>query len=284
MRILVTGATGFLGKHIVEYLLEQTHEIICTHLRAEDYSNIGWHTKVEWIVYDLNEPQTENLFDYFKQPEALIHLAWAGLPDYNSRVHIEANLLNHELFIKNLVESGLKNVTITGTCQEYGMQNGLLNESLPTLPETYYAIAKDTLHKLINQLNEKFNFSFKWLRLFYMYGEGQNEKSIIPQLLKAIKSEETIFNMSAGEQLRDYLPVKELAAYVGKLALQTEFIGAINCCSGVPISIRKLVENIIQEYKSNIKLNLGYYPYPTYEPFAFWGDNSKLMKILSLID
>jgi len=82
--------------------------------------------------------------------------------------------------------------------------------------------------------------------------------------------------MSGGEQLRDYLPVTEVARALVSLALAKKDTGAINICSGTPISVRKLVEDLIKENGWSITLNLGHYPYPDYEPMAFWGDSGKL--------
>ena len=86
--------------------------------------------------------------------------------------------------------------------------------------------------------------------------------------------------MSSGEQLRDYLPVENVAEYIVKIALQDRINGIINCCSGIPVSIRELVENHLEKKQKKIHLNLGYYPYPDYEPMEFWGDNRKLKAIL----
>ena len=148
------------------------------------------------------------------------------------------------------------------------------------MPVTQYGLAKDTLRKYLEMIIPEYNTSFNWVRLFYMYGEGQNENSLIPQLKRAVLSGDTVFNMSGGEQLRDYLNVKTVAEYICHIALQTEINGVLNCCSGKPISIRRLVEKIISEMNSNITLNTGYYPYPDYEPLAFWGDVSRLKKTL----
>ena len=113
-----------------------------------------------------------------------------------------------------------------------------------------------------------------------MYGQGQNQKSLVPQLLSAIEKEEEVFNMSMGNQLRDYLPIDKVIEYLFKISIQNKICGQINLCSGKPISVRELVEKIIQKNNSNIKLNLGYYKVPNYEPFAFWGNNLKLQNIL----
>jgi dTDP-6-deoxy-L-talose 4-dehydrogenase (NAD+) len=113
-----------------------------------------------------------------------------------------------------------------------------------------------------------------------MYGEGQNPGSLLAQLDRAIEAGDPVFNMSGGEQLRDYLPVQQVAAYLVTIAESPNFGGIVNVCSGVPISVRRLVEQRIADRKSMIRLNLGYYPYPDYEPMAFWGDRHKLDGIL----
>ena len=148
-------------------------------------------------------------------------------------------------------------------------------------PDCSYAIAKDNLRRYLVELQKNNKFIFQWVRLFYMYGKGQNKKAIIPQLEAAISRGESEFKMSGGEQLRDYLPIESVAEYLSKIALQKRITGIINCSSGTPISIRKLIEDEINKNNYKIKLNLGFYPYPTYEPMAFWGNKTKLNLIIS---
>ena len=159
------------------------------------------------------------------------------------------------------------------------MQSGCLSEGLSTQPTTAYGLAKDTLRKALELFIMNRNISFKWLRLFYMYGRGQNPKSLLAQLEAAAQRNETSFNMSKGEQLRDYLPVMEVGEILVQTALQQRVAGTINCCSGQPVSVRTLVEQFMQQQYYQLKLNLGYYPYPDYEPLAFWGDSTKLKLI-----
>jgi dTDP-6-deoxy-L-talose 4-dehydrogenase (NAD+) len=283
LKIVVTGATGFIGNHLIKELLkDMNNEVIATSRDTEKAKKYEWFTKVKYISYDLDSLEEINLFEYFDKPDRVIHLAWDGLPNYNDLIHIEKNLFNNYQFIKNLVANGLKDITITGTCFEYGLINGCLSEDIQTNPSNSYAIAKDNLRKFIEELKKQFEFNYKWIRLFYMYGEGQGEKSLIALLDKAIQNAEKEFNMSSGEQLRDYLHVQKVASYISKIVLQNQIDNQIiNCCSGKPISIRKFVENYLDEKSYSMKLHLGYYPYPSYEPMAFWGDNTKLKKVLN---
>ncbi|HJO93003.1 MAG TPA: NAD-dependent epimerase/dehydratase family protein [Victivallales bacterium] len=278
-KILVTGATGFIGNYVVEELLKNGYDVIASGIE-KNIDKIHWKSDVRYIQCDLSKKK-ENFYSYLSKPDILIHLAWKGLPNYNELFHFEENLFDSYRFIKNMISNGLNNLSVIGTCFEYGMQNDGLSENLPTFPVTAYALAKDTLRKFIEQLNTRINFNFKWIRLFYMYGKGQNKSSILSQLDTAIDNSEQIFNMSKGDQLRDYLPVEKVAEYIVKISLQKQITGIVNCCSGHPISIRSLVKNRIKIRKSPIKLNLGFYPYLKYEPMFFWGTDTKLQKILN---
>ncbi|MFH2043939.1 MAG: NAD-dependent epimerase/dehydratase family protein [Pseudomonadota bacterium] len=280
MKVLVTGATGFVGRNVVNKLLRYQHHVVATSRDQNKARSSEWFSEVEYIPCDLNATQ-ENYFQFFQQPDLLIHLAWEGLPNYKDLFHLEKNLLSNYRFLKNMVEHGLKSLAVAGTCFEYGMQSGALSEDMETKPDNPYGLAKDTLRKFLEQLQKKIDFKFKWVRLFYMYGKGQSSNSILTQLDKALKNEDTSFNMSEGEQLRDYLPVEKIAEYIVQIAIQNKVHGIINCCNGKPISIRKLAENYLKEKRKNIHLNFGYYSYPDYEPMAFWGDTSKLHSVLS---
>ena len=279
MKVLVTGATGFIGGYVVNELLRHEHHVIATSRDQHKVTKFGWFSQIQYIACDLNVAQ-ENFFQFFRQPDLLIHLAWEGLPNYKDLFHLEENLFSNYRFLKDMLENGLKHLVVTGTCFEYGMQSGALSEDMETKPDNPYCLAKDTLRKFLKQLQKKIDFEFKWVRLFYMYGKGQSPNAILSQLDKALQNGETSFNMSGGEQLRDYLPVEKVAEYIVKIAMQDKIHGVINCCSGTPISIRSLAENYLKKKQKNIRLNFGYYPYPDYEPMAFWGDNKKLKMAL----
>jgi nucleoside-diphosphate-sugar epimerase len=279
-KVLVTGATGFIGNHVIERLLKISQHVIATSAHEEKAKQFDWYSKVTYLPLDLNALEAnKDYFDYFGKPEVLIHLAWEGLPNYKSSFHVDRILPQQYSFLSNLIQNGLNDLTVTGTCFEYGMRGGCLDESMEPAPANAYAIAKDSLRKALEDLQTLHSLSFKWARLFYMFGKGQNPKSILAQLETAIQNKEEVFNMSGGEQLRDYLPVESVAEYIVEIALQTEVEGIINCCSGFPISIKQIVTDYLRQRGATIKLNLGYYPYPDYEPMEFWGDSRKLRSI-----
>jgi dTDP-6-deoxy-L-talose 4-dehydrogenase (NAD+) len=282
MKVLVTGATGFIGNYVVEELLLHNCSVIASSANQQKAEQAPWFNKVTYIPFDFAalDPAV-NYFRFFNEPDLMIHLAWEGLPNYKSSFHEEINLPRHLAFLKNLITNGLNDLTVTGTCFEYGMQEGCLSEDMSTFPHNPYGKAKDTLRKELEQLQTRHPFVFKWARLFYMYGKGQNPNSLLSQLDKALANGEQVFNMSGGEQVRDFLPIEKVAANIVRIALQQTVTGVINCCSGEPVTVKAFVDKYLIEKNKNIVLNLGFYPYPDYEPMLFWGDVTKLKSIVT---
>lgn len=272
LKIAVVGATGFIGRHVVTELLKYDVDIVATYYSSK--SKLISPSKVHWLNFDIGK-SSDNIFSELGKPDVLIHLTWSGLPNYNSPHHYETELPNQYDFLRKMILGGLKSVVIAGTCFEYGMQSGPLSADMETEPNNSYGFAKDVLRKQLEYLQLKYEFKITWARLFYMYGEGQSEASLLPQLRKAVKERRNSFKMSGGEQLRDYLPVTEVAKQLVLLAQQPKNIGVVNVCSGEPKSVRCLVEQWIEENNWNIELELGYYAYPDYEPMAFWGVTNK---------
>jgi dTDP-6-deoxy-L-talose 4-dehydrogenase (NAD+) len=276
MRVAVTGATGFIGRHVVGELAHRGCEVVAM-VRADAAE--PFPTGVEPLVIDLGGDAAA-VFDAAGRPDVLMHLAWGGLPNYKSLHHVEQEQPLHFQFLKAMVLAGLKNLLVSGTCFEYGMQSGALDESMATQPSNPYGTAKDTLRKQLENLRESTPYNLTWARLFYLYGDGQAAGSLYPQIKRAVVKGDRSFDMSQGEQLRDYLPVSEMVKLLVELALTQEDVGVVNVCSGHPISVRSLVEGWAAANAWNIEFNFGKYPYPDYEPMAFWGCNKKLQSVL----
>ena len=284
-RVLVTGATGFIGHYVVRSLLRAGCAVIASSANEQRAREQPWFDAVEYIPFDLARAEADtDYFALFGKPDRMIHLAWEGLPNYRAPFHLDTNLPRHHAFLTGLVRHGLRQLTVAGTCLEYGMQEGCLSESQPAEPANPYAQAKDSLRRQLEQEQHELEqhghpWQLRWVRLFYLYGKGQNPNSLFSQLDKALANHDEVFNMSGGEQVRDYLPVERVAQYLTAIALQDKITGIINCCSGKPVTVRKMVEDYLERKGQTIPLNLGYYPYPDYEPFRFWGNPSKLKTI-----
>ncbi len=268
MKVAVTGATGFIGRHVLAELTKHPIEVISVVRQLPT----GLHALPQGKVVQLDlQDASSDAFDQMGRPDVLLHLAWGGLPDYKSLHHFEQELPTQYRFLRALVLSGLSSLVVTGTCFEYGMQSGPLSEEMETRPSNPYGFAKDTLRRQLQYLKSTHPFALTWARLFYLYGEGQSGNSLFSQLKKAVQNGDKVFNMSGGEQLRDYLSVADVAKHLVALALAGKESGVVNICSGKPISVRHVVEQWLRENDWKIELNLGHYPYPDYEPMAFWG-------------
>lgn len=276
MIVAVTGASGFIGRHVLGELCKEQVDVVAVTRDASRLKDLSPGIRV--VEMDISFPKQDD-FARMGCPEVLIHLAWDGLPNYKSMHHFESELPQQYLFLKSLVESGLSSLLVAGTCFEYGMQSGSLSEEVKPFPNNPYGYAKDSLRRQLEFLKHSKPFNLIWGRFFYMYGEGQAANSLYSQLKDAVFRNDEVFNMSGGEQLRDYLPVTEVARRVVRLALAGSDIGIVNICAGKPVSVRRLVEQWLSENNWEITLNPGYYPYPDYEPMAFWGDSARFSKL-----
>lgn len=233
------------------------------------------------FAFDIANPP-KDLFSLLGRPEIVVHLAWGQLQNYSSRNHYDVELPMHYRFLELLVRSGARKVVVAGTCFEYGRRNGCLYEELAPNPENPYGYAKDALRRQLDFLRKELGFELIWIRLFYLYGEGQGGHTLFGQLAAAIERGDEFFPMTGGEQLRDYLPVEKAATAIATIATIEVQSQSINVSSGNPRSIRSLVEAKIQEAGSQITPLLGFLPYSEHEAMAFWGCRRKLDDILKL--
>lgn len=264
MKIGLTGASGFIGRH-VHAELER---------RGVDAVVLG---RPEFDIH----ADTDASYQRAGRPDALIHLAWGGLPNYQSPNHAQVEGPAHYRFLHAMIAGGLPHLLVAGTCFEYGLRSGALNEEMAVTPANAYGQAKDTLRRQLQTLQRQRRFGLTWARLFYLHGSGQAANSLWPLLQAAAARGDPEFPMSGGEQLRDYLPVEAVAAMIAELALRRNNDGVVNVCSGRPVTVRSLVEGWIREQGWTIVPKLGHFPYPQHEPMAFWGDRSKLDHCLS---
>jgi len=281
LTVLVTGASGFVGRHLVGALLARGHRVRAVARHVDAARAMPWFDQVEFVGADVHDPQLD-VGALCEGVDALVHLAWPGLPNYQGLFHLEHNLMADYRFIQRVVQAGVARVQVTGTCLEYGLQDGELGESLVCQPCNPYGLAKHSLRLFLESLARQQPFALQWVRLFYLFGEGQNPNSLLAALDRAIDAGQPRFDMSGGEQLRDFLPIETAAGYLAGLLERTDFSGVVNCCSGQPISVRTLVEAHVAKRGAQIALNLGHYPYPAHEPMAFWGDARRLRALLGV--
>jgi dTDP-6-deoxy-L-talose 4-dehydrogenase (NAD+) len=280
MKILLSGASGFIGRHLLNTLIDRGHSVTALGRNPDSVTACDGRGQFDFIHCDLEKTPAilqENCANY----DLLIHGAWDRLEDYRDAWHFEENLHRHKKFLTGLLKAGLPQVTVLGTCLEYGLQEGALSEEAPCKPVLAYPRAKQALHEHLLELQQSREFRLQWLRLFYIYGPDQRGKSLFSQLQKAIDDGLDEFAMSPGDQVRDYIHVDDLAPMIAEIAENRNFDGTVNCSGGKPDTVLNLVRQYIARAGASITPATGRFDYPDYEPFQFWADTARLETLVS---
>tara|TARA_B100000780_G_scaffold23206_1_gene14837 strand:- start:345 stop:1172 length:828 start_codon:yes stop_codon:yes gene_type:complete len=274
MKVLLTGHSGFIGQNLLKYLLKKRIDLFIT-----KHNNIKLIGKKKIKIIDLNSRLNQKkLLTNF---DLVIHAAWSSLENYNSTNHIKKILPENIKFLKKLIYLGAKNLVVLGTCFELGDCLGEVKETQIMKPNTQYGKAKKKLYDKLISLQKKNNFNLTWMRIFYIYGSNQRNKSIFSQLknFNTIQSGK-FFALTEGKQLRDYMHVSTLAKKIIDVSLLNKNFGIVNVCSGNPISVKNLVLKWKSKFKWKIKFKFGGKNLKKYEPNSFWGSTLKLKTIL----
>ncbi len=256
-RILITGASGFVGKHVLRHIARQNVELTLVVRNAECAKYFQYQCIVSVLI-------TKNLFsetaewwgNALQGIDAVIHLAWYAEPGvYLSSPNNLDCLIGTLNMAKGASYARVTKIVGIGTCFEYEMSSKRLSIDTPLSPKTLYAATKAATFISLSQYLAVQNIAFAWCRIFYLYGEGEDERRLAAYVRSQILKGE-IANLSDGKQIRDYLNVSVAAEYIVRIALGDQY-GVINICSGLPISVRRLVEEIAAEYDALDMLNFG---------------------------
>lgn len=272
LKILVTGANGYLGQGIVRSILNNGHCVVAT-----DFNTQFVDERAERIVCNLFE--VDNPYSFFGEPDVLLHLAWRdGFVHYSS-AHID-DLPKHYAFIKKMVDGGIQQVAVMGSMHEIGFFEGSINESTPCHPTTPYGIAKNALRDLTQMICKQKNIVFQWLRGYYIVGNSKFGSSIFSKITAAVDEGKTEFPFTLGQNQYDFIDYPDFCAQVAAVVGQKNEQGIINICSGKPEKLADRVERFIKENGYRIKLQYGAFPDRPYDSKAIWGNDTKIRKIM----
>ncbi len=271
MRILVTGANGYLGKGVVKRLLNDGIDVIATDFRDD---LIDSRADVKCCdLFSVEEP-----FDFFEQPDVVLHMAWRDGFSHNSMNHV-FDLSKHTEFLSKMLDAGLRQIAVMGTVHEIGFFEGSVHDNTPCNPQSLYGICKNALRRIVEIKAKDKKAVFQWLRGYYIVGNTKDGCSIFSKIVQAAERGETEFPFTLGLNQFDFLDYDVFCKYVADAVEQTEIDGIINICAGRPEKLADRVERFIQENGFSISLQYGAFLDRPYDSKAIWGDDFKLKMI-----
>lgn len=272
MKILVTGANGYLGQGIVKHILDNGNEVVAADFRIDHVDERADRRACN--LFDIGDP-----YNYFGQPDVLFHLAWRDGFVHYSDAHID-DLPKHYAFIKNFAESEVKVIAAMGSMHEIGFFEGSIKEDTPCNPITPYGISKNGLRQLSEMLCKQRNKKFQWLRGYYIVGNSQYGSSVFSKITTAEAEGKEEFPFTMGQNQFDFIDYEDFCEQVARVIGQDEVLGVVNICSGYPEKLADRVERFIKENDYKIKLKYGAFPDRPYDSKAVWGDGRKIKKII----
>lgn len=273
MKIVVTGANGYLGQGIVNELLNRGHFVIATDFKTPNVDDRA--KKIECNLFEEESP-----YQLFDEPDVLLHLAWRDGFVHNSNAHID-DLPKHFAFLKKMAESGIKKIAVMGSMHEIGFFEGSIKENTPCNPMSLYGVSKNALREITELIAKQHNIMYQWLRGYYIVGNSQFGCSIFSKITAAEKEGKSEFPFTMGQNQWDFLNYEDFCKQVAAAVGQDEINGIINICSGHPEKLADRVEQFIKENHYSIKLKYGAFPDRPYDSKAVWGDDCKIQKILA---
>lgn len=272
-KVLVTGAGGYIGRHVVKALLDMNADVI-----AVDIHTAGIDPRATIIQENIFAAK-EGIYQRLGSPDACIHLAWRDGFVHQSDAHMMC-LSDHVRFIRQITNEGLKQLAIMGTMHEVGYWEGAIDENTPCAPQSLYGIAKDALRRSVFAMFKNTDVKVQWLRAYYIFGDDSRSVSIFGKLLAAAQRGEKTFPFTTGKNKYDFISVEDLGKLLAMCIMQDEVTGIINCCTGKPVSLAEQVEWYIKSRQLDIKLQYGAFPDRPYDSPGVWGDTAKLEQVL----
>lgn len=269
MKVLLTGAAGFIGSHIARQLVDEGHEV---HALVRPQTNLWRLADIEpslhFVRGDLLDPSfalPSSLFDY------CLHLAWYVEPGKYLHSPLNKDWVEASLRLaRHLKAAGCRRFVAAGTCFEYATSDPPQRESTPTAPSTLYVESKLALLHALPTVG----IDFAWVRFFYQYGPCEDSRRLMPVITTRLLRGEEV-KLVPGDRIRDYLHIEDVASAVCAVA-QSKLTGAVNIGSGVPVTVRDIALNIGTLLDRVDLIKLGALPWSPTEPMHILADNTKL--------
>lgn len=255
-KVLVTGASGFIGRHTLKPLIDlqfEVHAVTSKNLSDSQYlsDRLTWHS-----LNLLDISQVNNVLANVR-PTHLLHFAWYNIPGKclkagENFLWVQASL---EL-LRQFHQQGGERVVMAGSCFEYDWDYGFCTESITPKKQSFpYAICKNALHEMLSSYADTFDISSAWGYIFNVYGPYDHPKRLVSSVICSLLRQETAF-CSLGNQIRDYFFVRDMAdAFVA--LLDSNVTGGVNIASGHPIAVKDIIFKIADKFDKRELIELG---------------------------
>ena len=276
MKVLLTGAGGFIGSHLARLILEDGVEILALVQPEEDLSRLeGFTSGLQILSGDLQDTDSVEKLLKENRPDLCIHLAWYVEPGKYLESPQNLDLIGASVHLAyRLAEAGCKRFIGIGTCFEYDLFQGILSEESIPRPNSLYATCKLATSAALQRLFQGSKMQVAWLRLFYLYGPFEDPRRLIPHVITSLlKGQEA--KTTGGKQVRDYLHVEDVARAIWAVA-QSQAEGIVNIGSGRKNTVAEIVTEIAEIIGRPDLLKLGALPYREGEPEVILADNRRL--------
>jgi len=273
-KLLVTGGTGFIGRHCLELLpTSGEYEI---HATCHGNPPLGLED-VHWHRTDLLHDNAIDDLMAKIEPSHLLHLAWYTVPGkcWSSIENFRWVAAGLSL-IRSFARHGGRRAVFAGSCAEYDWQYGYCTESTtPCTPVSVYGTCKHSLQLMANKFFEQEGLSYAWGRVFFLYGPHEPKEKLVAYVAGRLLCNEKAL-CSPGDQMMDYLYVKDVAgAFLG--LLDSDVRGPVNICSGTPLAIKKIVRHTAAMLNKSHLVELGAVPPKEGDPLLLVGNNKKIL-------
>ncbi len=259
--VLLTGGTGFVGRQILRMLAEAGVRIRVVVREGSPESRLASSANIESIVYtaDLFRESTDWWEKALDGVDTVVHSAWYAEPGkYLSSPENIVCLEGTLRIAQAAARTKVKRFVGVGTCFEYDLSAGILKIDTPLRPISPYAGAKAATYLALSQWLPLHKIEFAWCRLFYLFGEGEDERRLVPYLHKQLAAGNPV-DLTSGNQIRDFMDIRDAGRRITEITLGDE-AGAFNICSGTPVTVRQMAERIADEYGRRDLLRFGVRP------------------------
>ena len=275
MRLLVTGAAGFIGSQVVQSALHRGWEVYGAVRSTTNLQRLKEAPLCKLVDCDLDDWASLDAALAANPVDACIHCAWFAEPGrYLGAQENISSLMNSLTLMRLLAAKGCKRFVGVGSCFEYSPARGYFSEDTPTEATSLYAAAKTAAATVLCPMGEALGVRTTWARLFLQYGPGEDLRRLVPSVIRSLLSGEKV-RTSPGEQIRDFLHIADVADALIEVTA-ADLPGVVNIGSGQPVSVRQVVETLAHHLQRSDLVEFGALPYRAGDPMFICANNARL--------